>query len=293
MFYQKVTLLFSLFCFNLSIANAAVNEVIPGDYEAPAIGINLATLYLAERKMTGPYQGGEKLTNDKATALISALKLTATIDIGGYTVCPMIALPYSVTKSNGDTMSAMIGDKSSGFADVVVGATGWLINDKEKNQYLAATVLLFAPTGEYNPQQLLNIGENRYKSTLNIGYIQKLSEDFRIELSPELALYGDNSNSLGRKIEQNPSYALSTTVRYNQTPQLTLFGGFQQNYGGESIVDGVAQNDDTRMQKATAGMYYYTLGGTQILLRYAKEFGTQDGMRITDDFLLRFQWWFR
>ena len=293
MFYQKVTLLFLLFCFNLSIVNAAVNEVIPGDYEAPAIGINLATLYLAERKMTGPYIGGHKLTDETVTSLITAVKLTATVNIGGYTVCPMIALPYSETKSNGDTMSAIIGDKSSGFADVVVGATGWLINDKEKNQYLAATVLLFAPTGEYNPQQLLNIGENRYKSTLNIGYIQKLSEDFRIELSPELALYGDNSNSLGRKIEQNPSYALSTTVRYNQTPQLTLFGGFQQNYGGETIVDGVAQNDDTRMQKATAGMYYYTLGGTQILLRYAKEFGIQDGMRITDDFLLRFQWWFR
>ncbi len=276
-----------------TISNAAVNEVIPGDYEAPAIGINLATLYLAERKMTGPYIDGHKLTDETVTSLITAVKLTATVNIGGYTVCPMIALPYSVTKSNGDTMSAIIGHESSGFADVVVGATGWLINDKAKNQYLAATWLFFVPTGEYNPQQLLNIGENRYKSTLNIGYIQKLSDDFYIELSPELALYGDNSNSIGRKIEQNPSYALTTTLRYNQTPQLTLFGGFQQNYGGETAVDGVAQDDALRMQKATLGGYYYTAGGTQIFLRYAKEFGIQDGMRITDDFLLRFQWWFR
>ncbi len=293
MFYQKTVVLLLLFCLYISTVNAAVNEVIPGDYEAPAIGINLATLYLAQRKMAGPYVGGNKLTNESVTSLITAVKLTATIDVGGYTVCPMIALPYSVTKSNGDTMSAIIGHESSGFADIVVGATGWLINDKQKNQYLAATLLFFAPTGEYNSQQLLNIGENRYKSTLNIGYIQKISDNFLIELSPELAVYGDNSDSLRRKIEQNPSYALTTTLRYNQTPQLTLFSGFQQNYGGETIVNSVAQNDASRMQKATAGMYYYTLGGTQILLRYAKEFGTQDGMRITDDFLLRFQWWFR
>lgn len=293
MFYQKVIVLFTLFCFNLSIVNAAVNEVIPGDYEAPAVGINLATLYFAERKMAGPYVEGHKLTDETVTSLITAVKFTATVDIGGYTVCPMIALPYSVTKSNGDTISAMLGHESVGFSDVLVGATGWLINDKAKNQYLAATLLLFAPTGEYNPQQLLNIGENRYKSTLNIGYIQKLSDDFLIELSPELALYGTNDNSLGRTIEQDTSYAFTTTIRYNQTPQLTLFSGFQQNYGGETIVDGVTQNDTSRMQKATLGGYYYTLAGTQIFFRYAKEFQTQSGMRTSDDFLLRFQWWFR
>lgn len=293
MLYQKIIVLFLLFYYFSSTINAAVNEVIPGDYEAPAVGINLATLYLAEKKMAGPYIDGQKLTNETVTSLITAVKLTATVDVGGYTVCPMIALPYSMTKSNGDTISAILGDQSVGFADVVIGATGWLINDKAKNQYLAATLLLFAPTGEYNPQQLLNIGENRYKSTLNIGYIQKLSDDFLIELSPELAVYGTNDNSLGRKITQEPSYALTTTIRYNQTPQLTLFSGFQQNFGGETTVDAVAQEDASKMQKATLGGYYYTLGGTQIFLRYAKEFQTQSGMRTSDDFLLRFQWWFR
>lgn len=96
----------------------------------------------------------------------------------------------------------------------------------------------FAPTGEYNPQQLLNIGENRYKSTLNIGYIQKLSDNVLLELSPELALYGSNNNRFGQTLEQRPSYALTSILRYNQTPQLTLFSGFQQNYGGETSFGG-------------------------------------------------------
>lgn len=213
--------------------------------------------------------------------------------MGGYTVCPMVALPYSVTKSNGDTLSSLIGHESSDFADIIVGATGWLINDKPNNHYLAATWLFFAPTGEYNPQQLLNIGENRYKSTLNIGYIQKLSDNVLLELSPELALYGSNNNRLGQTLEQRPSYALTSILRYNQTPQLTLFSGFQQNYGGETSLGGIAQNDPSKMEKITLGAYYYTVGGTQILLKYGKEFTTRDGMKTSDDFLVRFQWWFK
>lgn len=293
MFYPKIAVFLLLFFFSGSAVNAAVNEVIPGDYEAPGIGINLATLYLAEKKMSGPYAKGDKLTEEHVISRITALKLTATVDIGGYTFCPMAALPYSITKSEGESIAGMLGQKSTGFADVIVGATGWLINDKQKNQYLAATFLFFAPTGEYDSRQLLNIGENRYKSTLNIGYVQKLSEDFILELSPELAVYGKNKNSLGRTIEQRPSYALTTTLRYNQTPKLTLFGGFQQNYGGETLINDVAQNDMSKMQKATAGAYYYTLAGTQILLKYGKEFEIVSGMKTSDDFLLRFQWWFK
>jgi hypothetical protein len=292
MSYRKLLLLSMFTCLSNSALNAAVNDVIPGDYEAPGVGVNLATLYLAKKIMVGPYIAGSKLTDEKVTSLITALKLTATIDVGGYTVCPMVALPYSVTKSEGQTITAILGDKSVGTADIIMGATGWLINDKKKNQYLAATLLLIAPTGKYDSQQLLNVGENRYKSTLNIGYVQKLSDDFLIEISPELAVYGRNNDSLGRKIGQAPSYALSTNLRYNQTSQLTLFSGFQQNWGGETTVDRVWQNDALKTQKATAGAYYYTIGGTQILLKYGRDFGTQSGMKTTDDLLLRFQWWF-
>lgn len=292
MFYQKFFTLILLLCLGGYTLNAAVNEVIPGDYEAPSVGVNLATLYMAQKNMKGLYSEGSKITDDRVTSLVTALKLTKTIEIGGYMFCPMVALPYSDTKSHGQTLPQIIGEKSVGISDVIFGATGWLVNDKSKNQYLAATLLFFAPTGKYDSHQLLNIGENRYKSTLNIGYVQKLSDDFVAELSPEIAVYGVNNDSLGRTISQKASYALAAILRYNQTSKLTLFGGLQQNAGGQTAVNGEWQNDASRMQKATAGAYYYTKAGTQILLKYGKEFATQSGMRTTDDFLLRFQWWF-
>jgi len=292
MSYKRIILASLLFCLCECSVNAAVNDVIPGDYEAPNVGVNLLTLYLAKKKIVGPYIAGTKITDEHISSTVTALKITKTIDVGGYTLCPMVALPYSETKSEGQNISQMLGNKSVGISDAVFGATGWLINNKQKNQYLAATLLFFAPTGKYDSQQLLNIGENRYKSTFNIGYVQKLSDDFLIELSPEAAIYWQNNDSFGRTIAQKPSYALSTNLRYNQTSKLTLFGGLQQNAGGQTAVNGEWQNDASRMQKATAGAYYYTNAGTQILFKYGREFGVQNGVRTSDDFLLRFQWWF-
>jgi len=292
MSYKKIIVLSALLCLSSHTANAAVNEIIPGDYEAPRVGIKLATLYLAQKQMDGPYVQGNKLTNEKIDVLVTALKLTNTISVGGYTVCPMVALPYYSTKSDGQTMSAIVGRKSIGISDLIAGATGWLINDKPSNQYLAATLLFFAPTGKYDSKQLLNTGENRYKTTLNIGYVQKLNDDFIVEFSPEVALYGRNNDSLGRHVDQAPSYALTSTLRYERIPKTTLYGSFQQNGGGETSINGVGQHDASKTQKATLGGYYYTKGGTQILLKYGKEFGVQDGIKTTDDILLRLQWWF-
>ncbi len=113
-----------------------------------------------------------------------------------------------------------------------------------------------------------------------------------MELSPEIAVYGKNSDSVGRGVKQQPSYAITTNLRYNLTPQITPYVGFQQNYGGKTVADGVRQDDALKTKKMSLGAYYYTAGQTQIFLRYAKEFDTQSGMRATDDILLRLQWWF-
>ena len=57
------------------------------------------------------------------------------------------------------------------------------------------TITHYINDGKYNESQILNSGENRDKTTLAIGYITKLSDDFLIELSPEIGFYGDNETS--------------------------------------------------------------------------------------------------
>ncbi len=271
---------------------AAVSELIPLDYEAPDIGTDLATLYLYEKQYSGPYyHGGENPSGD-INAFISALQFTTTVDMSGYTVCPFIVFSYaSATASKGE-MSDTVGHHAIGMGDVIVGATSWLINNRNANRYLSATLLAYLPSGDYNPDQLLNIGENRYKGTLTIAYIDKIAERWFIELAPEYALYGKNNNFMGQTYKESPTYALSSNIRYNLNEQTALYAGYQKNWGGESILDGVHQNDSLSTERAATGVYYYTLGGTQILLRYAKEFNVQNGLKATDDILLRFQWGF-
>lgn len=271
---------------------AAISELIPLDYEAPDIGTNLATLYLYDKTYTGPYYQGSNAHSGHINALISAIQLTTTVDYSGYTVCPFVVLPYaSATASKGE-LSNTVGHSTSGMGDLSVGATGWVINDRNANRYLSATVLAFFPTGHYESNQLLNIGENRYKGTLTIAYIDKIAERWFIELAPEYALYGKNNNFMWQTYKESPTYALSSNIRYNLNEQTALYAGYQKNWGGRSIIDGVNQHDPITTEHAAAGIYYYTLGGTQILLRYAKEFNVQNSLKATDDILLRFQWGF-
>lgn len=271
---------------------AAVSEMIPLDYEAPDVGTNLATLYLYDKTYTGPYYQGSNAPSGHIDAYISALQLTTTVDVSGYTVCPFVVLPYASAISTKGEMSDTVGHSSTGMGDVSVGATGWIINDRNANRYLSATLLAFFPTGRYEPNQLLNIGENRYKGTLTIAYVDKIAERWFIELAPEYGLYGKNNNFMGQTYKQSPTYAFNSNLRYNYSDQLALYGGYQKSWGGESILDGANQHDPITTEHIAAGIYYYTLGGTQILLRYAKEFNVQNGLKATDDILLRFQWGF-
>jgi hypothetical protein len=269
---------------------AAENEIIPGDYDAPPIGTDLLTLYLSDRQMVGPYVGGHKLTNERVTSLITALKYTKTVDIYGYTFCPTVVLPYAATTSGGSATSHLLGEKSIGYADLIMGVSGWLINNRTQGRYLAATALIFVPTGKYSSQQKLNIGENRYKATLNIGYVEKISKNFIVEVSPEVAFYGQNTDSFGYRIGQKTGYALTGSLRYVVIPQSNVYLSAVQNFGGSSSINGVWQNDARKTQKMAIGGYYYTKSRTQILFRHSKEFGAQNGMQTSDDYLIRFQW---
>ena len=116
------------------------------------------------------------------------------------------------------------------------------------------TGLVTFPTGEYDRNQLLNIGENRYKTTLSLGWIEPLSKTWVFELTPEIAWYGDNRDYAGKqKLEQKPSYALTSYLRYRANTNWQFHLGGQINAGGETAVDDVDQNNAAENPRAMLG----------------------------------------
>lgn len=185
----------------------------------------------------------------------------------------------------------MIGEKSTGFNDMIFSSTYWFINDRKNKNFLALTMTYTTPSGKYNESQVLNTGDNKYKTTFNLGYITKISENFLIEISPEIAFYGDNKTS-NSTTEQKTSYAINSNLRYKPNNKYEIFAGFQENYQSETIKNGIEQNNDCFYQKYSFGGAYYTDKFDQIILRFAKEVNKKYGFETDKEILLRYRWSF-
>lgn len=174
---------------------------------------------------------------------------------------------------------------------MIFSSTYWFINDRKNKNFLALTMTYTTPSGKYNESQVLNTGDNKYKTTFNLGYITKISENFLIEISPEIAFYGDNETS-NSTTEQKTSYAINSNLRYKPNNKYEIFAGFQENYLSETIKNGIEQNNDCFYQKYSFGGAYYTDKFEQIILRFAKEVNKKYGFETDKEILLRYRWSF-
>jgi hypothetical protein len=278
----------SLFC-AISISNSfgAVNDIIPGDYQAPLANSTIMSLnYLTKELNTSSLPNNQYIKQNSY-----ALRYTYGFDIDGKILALGVAIPYSDLKTHGDTLSSLIGEKSTGFNDMIFSSTYWFINDRKNKNFLALTMTYTTPSGKYNESQVLNTGDNKYKTTFNLGYITKISENFLIEISPEIAFYGDNETQ-NSTTEQKTSYAINSNLRYKPNNKYEIFAGFQENYQSETIKNGIEQNNDCFYQKYSFGGAYYTDKFDQIILRFAKEVNKKYGFETDKEILLRYRWSF-
>jgi hypothetical protein len=269
----------------------AVFDTIPSDYVAPQAGTHVMSINVLDRSSIGPYAKGKKLTNDSIVQKTYYLRYNYGSSFLGYTTSYGVALPFTKVQTKGATLENALGEKSTGWSDFVLSSTMWLLNDREKREYLGVTFLLVTPSGNYDKSQILNTSENRYKYILNMGYIKPLSEKLILELSPELAFYGDNKTSTST-MKQKPSFALNTNLRYRFNKTYEIFGGYQYSYNSETSINGTEQNNQHSSNKYSLGGFYYTKKHHQFMVRYAKESTKDFGMQIEDELLLRYRWWF-
>ena len=271
---------------------AAVNDIIPSDYEAPLANSTVISLnYLTKELHTNTLPSNQYIKQNTY-----ALRYSYGFDIDGKILSLAVAIPYSNLKTQGDTLSSFIGEKSSGLSDSIFSSTYWFISDRKNKEFLALTMTLSTPNGKYEESQLLNAGEDRYKTTFNIGYITKISEIFIFEISPEIVFYGNNKTENNKtendKIEQKSSYAINSNLRYKPNKKYELFSGFQHNLQSETIKNNIEQNNDYFYQKYSLGGAYYTDKFHQIMIRFAQESDKEYGFKTEKEMLLRYRLWF-
>jgi len=269
---------------------AAVNDVLPADYFPLSKGTSTLAVYAYDRKATGYYVQGKKQLDGNLGTQILALRVGRFFEIAGKPVSVIAVLPWAKADIEPAALATMFGKNASGTGDLRLGITDWLLSNSSSGQYLAITAMASLPTGDYERRQPLNIGENRYKGTFSLGWIQPLNNSLKLELTPEIAWFGDNTDYAGgTRFKQKASYALTGYLRYRATQNWQFHAGYQLNYGGDTLINGIDQNnppDNTIMMLGTT--YQSDDRRNQWIVRLARNINIKNGFNTDAELLVRY-----
>ena len=233
----------------------------PGNYTALPPGSSAVGLYYHRIARDAQYVNGNKLQNhpELNTDLVQ-MKAAHYLDMGGYTVAPGFILSCGRTQAGGGV--AALGSVE-GCWDLLAGGTLWAINNPGQRNYFGISPYFMAPTGDYDKNRALNLGENRWKHGVNAGYITPLSEHLMLDLVGDLLWSGKNSEygPHSATLEQDVVYNVQLHLRYNLDESTRFSASYLHDWGGETAVNGIWRNDRKNQGR-------YRVGAAKFLNRH-------------------------
>jgi hypothetical protein len=263
-------------------------DVDAGDYTALPVGTNLAVLYYQNASRDSMYsQGAKAAGNNKLDSDVGILRGVHFMELGGYTIDPQFLLPFGNLDAGGD-LDSVLGEES-GVGDLILASTIWLVNKPAENTYFGLTPYLYVPTGTYDHNETLNLGENRWKFALQAGYITNITDKIAFDIAADVTYFGDNDEFGAGKatLKQEPAYQLQSYLRYQINPSWDIRAGISQSWGGETEVNGVKQNDEAEITKASLGTSYFVAPDLQLMVNYGQDLDVENGFK--EDHRLNFR----
>jgi hypothetical protein len=186
------------------------------------------------------------------TAILAYLQ---TFSIGGRTTNILVELPYSWGTTKGTVVDEPARRDLAGFNDLgatlsvnLLGAPTMTPEDfqalrADPHPVLGASLKVLFPTGQYNPNRLVNVGANRWAGKLELGSVLPLKRKWLLELAAGVWFFGDDDQFLPGRREQEPIYAFQAHLVHRFRPgfwaslDAAYFTGGRQTIGGNELVD--------------------------------------------------------
>jgi hypothetical protein len=262
----------------LLAGQAMAIDVDAGDYTALPPGTNIGLIYFQHATRDALYADGDKVAiNPKLTSDIGVLRGIHYTEIGGYIVDPQFLLPFGTLEGDDDISSL---GSNSGVADLILAATVWL-NKADSKTHFGITPFLYVPIGQYDRNDPLSLGENRWKFALQVGYITPLSEKVTLDLIGDVTFHGENSEFGPSSVtmKQDPRFQLQGFLRYHLSPATDLRFCLAYSGGGETEVQGVSQDDRISTSKFNLGVAHFVGAKTQLLATYGSDISVDNGFK--------------
>ncbi|MDH4226932.1 MAG: transporter [Deltaproteobacteria bacterium] len=251
-------------------------DLQPGEIRAPKPGMNIiqASYFLSERGDL--YVDKEKQPgNPEIVAQQFLLRYGRSFEIFGH---PGVTYVQSSTGyvHPGGSLSKYEGD--SGFGDTTLAFGVWPYANQDTKSYVAVAAYLTVPTGSYSHERLFNMGENRYRPALQVGFHAPFIGGLEWMGALDAVWYQTNPDygSQRKNLAQDALYSGQLGFMYNVTSAFSAAATYFYSAGGETSLDGVGRNDDLRQNRyMLTGIAKFPFG--RVTLQYGGDITTRNG----------------
>jgi hypothetical protein len=176
-----------------------------------------------------------------------------------------------------------------GGSDTSLLVAVWPYADRVAKKYLGVAAYLIVPTGAYSNDRLFNVGENRYKTALQVGYQTQLTEPLSAMVAFDAVFFGDNDRYTvsNFSLKQDHLYTLQTGLKYNLNQRYSVALAYFHSFGGETEINRNDMNDRLsihRYQLTAQGDYDFG----RITLHYGSDLKTASGMIEDHRLIMRY-----
>lgn len=193
------------------------------------------------------------ISNLKASINADLLGYVRTFGFLGQTASAAVLLPYFDGRLSGNVGADGRTVTREGLGDAGFRLTYNLIGNpaltpkefalRDPSTTVGVSFAMVAPTGDYNPRQLINISSHRFAFRSEIGASQPIANWF-IEGAAGAWMFTGNPDFYGGHVRgQEPIFAFQTHAGYNFGPNFWISADANYYMAGRTSVDGEAGNN--------------------------------------------------
>jgi hypothetical protein len=191
-----------------------------------------------------------------------------TLKLWGRTSNVLVEVPYTWGTTEGTLEGQPARRDLGGFGDLGVTLSVNLLGApsmtppefqelrKNPRQILGVSLKVVAPTGDYDPDKLLNVGTNRWAVKAEFGCAYPITAKWILELELGGWYIWDNDEFLGTTREQAPIGALEIHLIRRIKPGFWVSADFNHYAGGRTTVGGELRADLQRNTRLGATLAY-------------------------------------
>ena len=245
----------------LKPAFLTAQQLEPRAYSVAPVGVNAFLVTFTTMAGDINFDPTYPVEDVSATINNAAIGYFRSIDFFGRSGSIAVVAPYTAGSIQGLVLGEFVKVSRSGLSDAGVRLAvnlygGPAMTWKEFARYeqkwvVGASFVAVAPTGQYDPARLVNIGANRWSFKPEIGVTRTLGR-WTLEWIFGAWLFTPNNDFQGSRQTQQPIGSGQMHVVYTFRPG--LWAAFNANFyaGGRTSVDGVARFDLQRNSRVGA-----------------------------------------